>query len=121
MPFELGIFFGAKRFGDKIQKNKVAIILDTEKYRYNQFISDLSGVDIKTHNGDYQTAIQRIRDWLSVSSRRKTIPGHLVIANEFDVFMTNLHEVTNRLGLNSAELPFNDYCLIVEEAINAKL
>src|ERR1019366_2769141 len=26
MPFELGIFFGAKKFGNEAQKNKIAII-----------------------------------------------------------------------------------------------
>ena len=30
MPFELGMFFGAKRFGNKIQKNKTALIFDVE-------------------------------------------------------------------------------------------
>lgn len=47
MPFELGIFFGAKRFGDGHQKLKTALIFDKDRYRYQQFISDLNGIDIK--------------------------------------------------------------------------
>ena len=121
MPFELGVFFGAKRFGDRIQKNKVAIILDRDRFRYMQFISDLNGVDIRTHDGNYANAIQRIRDWLRTSSRRITIPGHLIIIGEYDEFSRNLPAVVERLGLDMNTIPFNDFCLIVEEAIQAML
>src|SRR6478736_4575886 len=38
MPFELGIFFGAKYFGNKQQKNKNALIFDVERYRYLEYI-----------------------------------------------------------------------------------
>ena len=47
MPFELGLFLGAKKFGDKVQKRKNILILDKEKYRYQKFISDIAGQDIK--------------------------------------------------------------------------
>src|SRR5438876_5958145 len=43
MPFELGIFFGAKRFGIKEQKNKNALVFERTKYTYQQYISDLNG------------------------------------------------------------------------------
>lgn len=62
MPFELGMFFGAKRFGNKEQKNKNALIFDKEKFRYQSFISDLSGVDIKEHKNDPLVALRKVRD-----------------------------------------------------------
>jgi hypothetical protein len=49
MPFELGLFFGAQRYGNRLQQTKSAVIFDTERFRYQQFISDLNGVDIKEH------------------------------------------------------------------------
>ena len=52
MPFELGIFLGAKRFGAG-QKAKRALILDIDRYRYQKFISDLAGMDIHEHGGDF--------------------------------------------------------------------
>ena len=79
MPFELGIFFGAKKFGDEKQKSKVALVLEREKYLYQQFISDLNGIDTKAHYNDAEKAIKIVRDWLKSSSGRKTINGHLVI------------------------------------------
>jgi len=47
MPLELGIFLGAKRFGGPKQKRKNCLILDREKYRYQQYCSDIAGQDIK--------------------------------------------------------------------------
>ncbi|HEV2817827.1 MAG TPA: hypothetical protein VGW40_11490 [Allosphingosinicella sp.] len=52
MPLELGLFRGAKRFGNKAQKLKRALILDIEQFRYQRFISDLAGIDIHAHGGD---------------------------------------------------------------------
>ena len=42
MPFELGIFFGAKFFGDNEHQKKAAIILEKTKHSYQQYISDLN-------------------------------------------------------------------------------
>jgi hypothetical protein len=121
MPFELGIFFGAKYFGDKQQKNKNALIFDRDKYRYQQFISDLNGVDIKAHNNDPQLVIKKARDWIFSASRRKTIPGHLLIQREYEKFSLALPEILRKLGFDHNDIPFNDYCLIVEESIRQLL
>jgi len=52
MPFEFGIFMGAKRFGGIRQKRKSCLIFDTESFRYMEYISDISGQDIKAHNNN---------------------------------------------------------------------
>ncbi len=72
MPFELGIFFGAKKFGNKNQKNKVALVLEREQYLYQQYNSDLNGIDTKAHNNNVNIAIKIVRDWLQSASGRKT-------------------------------------------------
>lgn len=117
MPFELGIFFGAKRFGNKLQKTKTAIILDSDKYRYQQFISDLNGVDIKTHNNDVNIIIRTVRDWLSISSMRKVIPGHLTIQRQYDLFNDTIPTALMKAGLEANNVSFNDFCLLTEEAM----
>ena len=43
MPFEFGIFYGAEHFGRGVQKNKKSLVLDSEKYRYQQTLSDIAG------------------------------------------------------------------------------
>jgi len=62
MPFELGIFFGAKNLGNKLQKTKNALVFEQEKYSYQQYISDLNGIDTKAHKNDPIAAMQEVRD-----------------------------------------------------------
>ena len=64
MPLELGIFLGAKRYGTDDQKNKRCVILDREQYRFQMFMSDLAGMDIKAHSGDPRVMVKCIRDFL---------------------------------------------------------
>ena len=117
MPFELGIFFGAKRFGNKEQKSKNALIFDKEKYRYQSFISDLGGVDIKAHNNDPFEAIINVRDWLTLASRRQNTPGPDHLKKQYRTFKTGLPRRARKLGMDENNIPFNDYCVIVEEAL----
>lgn len=121
MPFELGIFFGAKRFGDREQKNKNALIFDTERYRYQQFISDLNGVDIKAHKNDPSIVIKSIRNWLVAASKRTTIPGEKIIIKEFQTFIKKLPVIASDAGIDENDIPFNDLCAIVEEVVNINL
>ena len=75
MPLELGVFLGAKKFGIEEQKRKKCLILDTERYRYQQFISDIAGQDIQAHNNSSREVIMHVRNWLRNTSRRETIPS----------------------------------------------
>lgn len=68
MPLELGIFFGARWFGDRRQKNKSCLVLDVDKFRYQQYISDIAGQDIEAHHRDTTSAIKAVRDWLASRS-----------------------------------------------------
>ncbi len=68
MPLELGVFIGAKKFGENYHRQKDIMILDKEAYRYQVFISDLAGQDIQAHNNDPAEAINKIRDWLNNAS-----------------------------------------------------
>jgi hypothetical protein len=121
MPFELGIFFGATRFGNKTQKGKNALILEKTKFTYQNYMSDLSGVDTKAHENNTSTIIQHIRDWLYASSRRPSIAGHLTIIEDFKNWQTDLPVILNRLHLELNTLTFNDLCVIVEEYLKTLL
>lgn len=76
MPLELGLFLGAKRFGNKAQKLKRVLILDVEQHRYQRFISDLAGMDIHGHAGEPMSpgASCRARTASSGSISRSSIP-----------------------------------------------
>jgi hypothetical protein len=64
MAFELGLDIGACEYGDKRHQDKSILILDTKKYRYQKFISDISGQDPTIYNGTVSGIIKAVRDWL---------------------------------------------------------
>lgn len=108
MPLELGIFLGAKRYGDKDQKLKRCLILDRDKFRYQTAISDISGQDIKAHGGDPREAIRCVRSFLSTASRRKTLPGAAHIIARYQRYEADLPAICEALRLDIADLEFND-------------
>ena len=73
MPLELGVFLGAKKFGNFSNKDKNCLIVDKELYRYQKYLSDIAGHDIRSHENRPDKLIKIIRDWLNMESGRKTI------------------------------------------------
>jgi hypothetical protein len=108
MPLELGIFLGAKRFGDAGQKVKHCLILDTEQYRFQKFISDLAGMDISAHAGDPRRMVSCGRDWLAIASKRKTLPTRAFILGSYDRFIKGLPSIAEEAGVAENELIFPD-------------
>ena len=121
MPFELGIFFGAKYFGGNPQNGKNALILEREKYTYQQFISDLSGIDTKAHNNDPVLALKRVHSWLNTTSRRTTIPGEKVLQTKFEEFERVLPNLLAKTGYSLENLPFLNFLDIVQASVAERL
>lgn len=120
MPLELGIFLGAKKFGIETQKRKKCLILDTEPYRYQQFVSDIAGQDIQAHNNNSREVIMHVRNWLRNTSRRETIPSGGIIWERYQEFMEKLPQTAREARLIVEELIFNDYTLLVAQWLESK-
>jgi hypothetical protein len=122
MPFELGVFFGAKHFGDTKQNRKNALIPERDKYVYQQFISDLNGIDTKAHNNDPVTALTRVHSWLNTVSRRtKTIPGEALLRRQYNEFNGLLPDLAAETGYTVDTLPFLNLLDIVQEVVTKQL
>ncbi len=115
MPLELGLFIGAKRFGQRLQKKKCCIVLDSDPYRYQKFISDISGQDISSHNNDQNKAVQIIRNWLRAASSNVKIPGASVMCSRYDTFCSDLPKICKVAQIKVSELTFNDYSTFVSD------
>ena len=113
MPLELGLFFGAKRYGNKDQRTKRALVLDREQYRYQRFISDIAGADIHAHGADPGKCIEQVATWLRTQSRDRKIPGGRKIVEEFEVFQSQLGAICADRGLGPDELTFGDFAELV--------
>lgn len=120
MPLELGVFLGASELGSKKQKKKRCLILDKKKYRYQQFISDLAGHDIESHNNNENALIKCIRDWLSNQTKRKNIPGASEIIKRFKRFKRDLPLMCKEAPIKIKELTYNDYSQLISRWLKAQ-
>jgi hypothetical protein len=119
MPLELGLFLGAKRYGNAAQKRKVVLILDTEQYRYQRFISDLAGQDIHAHGGDPSRAIEEVANWLRAQSGLAAVPGGHRIAADYQLFRTAFPEMLKSLDLHSSDMKFSDLVAVISRFVEA--
>ena len=116
MPLELGMFLGAKRYGRAEQKQKVCLILDIERYRYQKFISDIAGQDVAVHGGEPEQAIKVVRNWLNTATPASIrIPGGRAIAARYGIFREELPSLCAQTNLKTEDLTFSDYILQVEQ------
>jgi len=118
MPLELGLFLGAKRFGASLQRRKTCLILDRQPHRYQKFISDIAGQDIRSHQRKDKQAVKMTRDRLSTSSGR-TIPGDDYIYRQYAKINSELPALCRSLRLRKSELTFNDFANIVTNWVEA--
>lgn len=112
MPLELGLFLGAMHFGAARQRAKVCLVLDTEKYRYQKFCSDIAGQDPAAHGGDPAQAIVVVRNWLSPYAAG-AVPGGKRMVERYAAFRTDLPAMITAAELDLPPLPFPDYAALV--------
>lgn len=91
------------------------MILDREQYRYQKFISDIAGQDIRAHADDPRAAISIVRNWLRSTSPATSMPGGDAIGNRYDVFRKELPSLCSKLHISPPELTFIDYTWFVTE------
>ncbi len=110
MPLELGIFLGARRFGNRPQQQKSCLVLDTDRYRYQQFVSDIAGQDIQAHRGDAARAIKAVRDWLGASRAGiQPPPGAAAISKRFKRFLDDLPAICAATERDVGDLTFTEF------------
>jgi hypothetical protein len=121
MPLELGLDLGCKRFGRDHEQEKILLILDVEPYRYQRFISDISGQDVYAHGSTEQGTINVVRDWLmpELDPAKTVIPSGAKILTRFGRFKRALPSICETLHWNRARLGFVDYAYAVASWIAA--
>lgn len=117
MPLELGLFLGAKEFGDAEQRTKHSLVLDRTPYRYQKFCSDIAGQDIEAHADKPGRAIELVRNWLSgpAAEHGSRIPSGAVIASRHAQFIEELPEWCERQKLVVSQLTYGDNYLLISD------
>jgi hypothetical protein len=113
MPFELGIFLGAKYFGRDEQDRKNCLIFEKKNHSYEIYISDIKGHDISSHHEQPKVMVRQIRDWLSINLKDTTLPGGSFLWNEYHRFCNWLPNKCRKIDIRNAELTSHDYINLI--------
>lgn len=116
MPLELGFFLGAQRFGTGRQREKVCLVLDKARFRFQKFCSDIAGQDPESHGGKPIRAIRIVRDWLqSHATAAVRMPSGSIIGRRYQHFRRQLPKMCQTAKLTPVELTFNDFTFLIAE------
>jgi hypothetical protein len=122
MPFELGLFLGAKEFGSKLQQAKMSLILDKKPFRYQKFISDIAGQDIRSHFNEPKTVVRIVRDWIQTSVHKNSslpLMGGAMIWRRYRTFRKDLPKLCRTLKLGPKEITYSDYVWLAENWVDS--
>lgn len=114
MPLELGIDLGCKAFNPDCA-DKSLLIFDSEQYRFQKFVSDLSGQDIHRHGNSAEVAVTCVRDWLRTESGRTDIPSGAVIFARYRTFRAGLPTICSKLKFHLTQLTFADFSYTIAQ------
>lgn len=103
MPFELGIDVGCRLFGRGRWAGKKCLILETERYRYQAALSDMSNSDIAVHNKEPVKALTEVRNWLNIEASLRA-PGPSRIWGEFTDFMASNYDALKLRGFSDENI-----------------
>lgn len=84
MPFELGVDFGCRAYFGQGREKKRFLILEEQRFRYQAALSDISGSDIEAHNGDFEEAVYRVRNWLKQEAGIAADPPSIIVSAYVD-------------------------------------
>ncbi|MEH6665753.1 MAG: hypothetical protein V7678_12940 [Brevundimonas sp.] len=103
MPLELGLDIGCKRFREDHCTDKKCLILETERYRYQAALSDLSNSDIAAHGDDPLEAFTAVRDWLDQEARLDA-DGPARLWDQFTDFMADNDDALVARGFSRRDI-----------------
>lgn len=117
MPLELGIDLGCRWFAAD-RADKRMLILDSERYRYQTYISDISGQDIQAHGNQPASAIFEVRRWLRSASGISLRAGS-AIHDRYQQFIGDIPTVCEELELDAEDLTFSDLSFVIAAWLRA--
>ena len=101
MPFELGIDYGVRKFARSFEGKKF-LILSKTRFDYAKALSDLSGVDIRSHDEEPIKIIRAIRNWLT-QYLTGDVTAPEIIGSQFN-FMQRFYEKRKKEGFSREDV-----------------
>jgi len=118
MPFEFGLFLGLKHSDSPRQRKKSVLVLDREPYRYQKFLSDISGQDIRSHSSATSELIRQVRHWIQSQSNVNVVGAAQLIA-DYDRFSSLIPKLLAKLGKTESDLDnYRDFHQLVSNWVD---
>ena len=93
---------------------KACVVLDSERYRYQKFLSDIAGQDIRAHGRKADRAIHVVRDFLSTHCPPDVLlPGGEALVGRYREFRRELPQYCTELRLDPAKLTFRELTVLI--------
>ena len=121
MPFELGLYLGAKHFGGRRQRRKRSLVMAKSRREWAPTMSDLAGVDPSFHGGKPDAAIRAVRDFLHASPQGRMLPGETALVADHRRFLRDLPGMAEAARLTEKEaLRYRNYITLLQAFLEAK-
>ncbi|NJL27953.1 MAG: hypothetical protein HC897_08665 [Thermoanaerobaculia bacterium] len=104
MPFELGVDYGSRLFGSPLLRTKKFLILVTRHNDLVDALSDLSGVDVKTHEDKPEDVVRAVRNWFVETVHQKSTPSPSAIWLRFADFTSDFYDARKAQGYSERDL-----------------
>jgi hypothetical protein len=104
MPFELGIDYGARLLGRDPLPSKKTLILEAKRYELMKALSDLSGIDVKSHGNEPLTIVRILRNWFFDTVGLEKIDSASEVYSSFLNFQADFYERRRNTGFSEDDL-----------------
>ena len=112
IPFELGIDYGSRHATAGYLRKKRCLVLVAQPHDYKQALSDLGGIDAKSHSNDPETAVIALRNWFVETVHLKKAPSGSALWEEFTDFYSDFYDQRKKDGFSKQDIkmmPIREY------------
>ena len=112
IPFELGIDYGCRRAVAGYLRKKRFLVLGARPHDYKRALSDLAGIDAKSHANDPEKAVIALRNWFVETVHLNRAPSGSAIWEEFVDFRAQFYVQRKKDGFSRQDLnmmPVREY------------
>jgi hypothetical protein len=112
IPFELGIDYAFRRSSSGHLRKKRFLVLSAKPHDYKRALSDLGGIDAKSHVNDPETAVLTVRNWFVDTVHLKKASSGSAIWENFLDFRAHFYAERRKDGFSRHDLktmPVREY------------
>jgi hypothetical protein len=112
IPFELGVDYGCRRISTGYLQKKRFLVLEAKPHDLKRALSDLGGVDAKSHGNDPKKAVIELRNWFVDTVHLKKVPSGSALWEKFIEFRADFYDQRKQAGFSRHDLksmPVREY------------